>query len=367
MIQDNKRILAIDLARGIAVFFMILVHAMETLSTPEVCESTIGRIVDFLGESPAAPVFMCLMGVSFYFSRHTGCLFGIRRGVYILTLGYVLNLARYVLPAWILQNVPSMLRSGISEDMLDLHKLFLCLDILQFAGLAIIVMSIIRACSVNRYVLLFFAAFVAAISPQLWGLQLQINGLDRITDYLWGSRPATELSIGNWVGFPFFPWFSYVLMGMFLGQVLHDADNQPRVLKQAGFIGIIILTISLGIMLPQYNYQINDYYDSRTAYVLFASGIILFILYTCQLIIELLPKNPFFSILFNWSRNVNRIYIIQWILIAWTAYFWLGFHKRSLGESALCALSITILTHLVNVAIIAIKNRRIAAGTDMHK
>ncbi len=72
MSQDKTRLRAIDLARGLAVFFMILVHVLITYSAPDVEHSLFGEIVGFQGGPPAAPVFMALMGISFYYSKHTG-------------------------------------------------------------------------------------------------------------------------------------------------------------------------------------------------------------------------------------------------------------------------------------------------------
>jgi uncharacterized membrane protein len=66
--QEN-RLMSIDLARGLAVFFMIAVHTLDVFACQEVKNSVLGQIIEFLGGPPAAPVFMTLMGFSFIFSR----------------------------------------------------------------------------------------------------------------------------------------------------------------------------------------------------------------------------------------------------------------------------------------------------------
>ena len=65
MPDERARVYAINLARGLAVFYMVLVHVLITYATPTVTGSVFGTIVGFLGGPPAAPVFMALMGTSF--------------------------------------------------------------------------------------------------------------------------------------------------------------------------------------------------------------------------------------------------------------------------------------------------------------
>ena len=62
--QDNRvyRDGTADLLKGFAVLFMIQVHIMEQFATPDIFNSSIGKISMFLGGPPCAPVFMAVMG-----------------------------------------------------------------------------------------------------------------------------------------------------------------------------------------------------------------------------------------------------------------------------------------------------------------
>lgn len=68
-------------------------------------------------------------------------------------------------------------------------------------------------------------------------------------------------------------------------------------------------------------YHMGDYYHSKTGAVVMSAGIALLCLYLAQIMIEKLPANAFFKLLISWSRDVNRIYLIQWIMIMWGACF----------------------------------------------
>lgn len=65
MAETKQRLDAVDLARGLAVLFMILVHTLEVYAHPAVANSPFGETIKFFGGPPAAPVFMMLMGLFF--------------------------------------------------------------------------------------------------------------------------------------------------------------------------------------------------------------------------------------------------------------------------------------------------------------
>ena len=67
----RERVRAFDLAAGLAVFFMILVHVLWHWGAPDTWTSPIGQVISFLGGPTAAPVFMFLMGASLAFSSRT--------------------------------------------------------------------------------------------------------------------------------------------------------------------------------------------------------------------------------------------------------------------------------------------------------
>lgn len=58
----------LDVAKGLAVIFMVLVHVYEVYGG-SVEGTTFSHVVEFLGSPPAAPVFMFLLGVGVVYSR----------------------------------------------------------------------------------------------------------------------------------------------------------------------------------------------------------------------------------------------------------------------------------------------------------
>ena len=116
---EQARIKFFDFARGIAIFFMILQHAVIVFDKSSGYDSELGRALILLGTAPAAPVFMFIMGV-FFIHRHPGDMsYGIKRGLKIWALGYVLNLVRFCLPAMTLDTYGLVLEERLCKNGLS--------------------------------------------------------------------------------------------------------------------------------------------------------------------------------------------------------------------------------------------------------
>ena len=132
LIESRNKI--VDLLKGIAVLFMIQVHLVELFANPEVYNSKLGSISLFLGAAPVAPTFMIIMG--YFLSRSnksTNQL--IFRGILLFCLGMILNC---------LLNLNLLLSVSKGLLKLNIFPFIFGVDILQFAGLAIIFISLLE-------------------------------------------------------------------------------------------------------------------------------------------------------------------------------------------------------------------------------
>src|SRR5215510_4654490 len=100
-LASHERIRAFDLARGLAILFMIGVHVLWHWGAPETWISPVGQVISFLGGPTAAPVFMFLMGASLAFSSRSSFSSLAVRGLWLVWLGYLLNFLRGVIPAYL--------------------------------------------------------------------------------------------------------------------------------------------------------------------------------------------------------------------------------------------------------------------------
>jgi hypothetical protein len=339
------------------------VHTLEVFASQEVKNSVFGQIIEFLGGPPAAPVFMTLMGFSFIYSRKSELKPRLLRGFKIFLSGYILNILRGVIPFTLSTQLEMDIAKTFPLEKLNAYTILTTVDILQFAGVALIIMALIQEFKINKYVILFSAFLISMLSPFLCGFNINIPVIDQIFELFWGDQPIGFSFIDNKIAFPIFPWLSFPLLGMFLGDTIKNTNNQNRTFKHFGIGGIVVLLIGIAISYNNIEYHFNDYYHSRQGAMLFMCGFVVFWIYITKIAIDKLPMNKLFELLFKWSNGVTNIYFIQWIIIIWSIGF-LGINKSSFTTIIILILTFTFLSHFINEFIIFRQNKNIIKQTE---
>ena len=350
--KQNNRLLSIDLARGLAVLFMIAVHTLEVFANQEVKNSVFGQIIAFLGGPPAAPVFMTLMGFSFIYSSKSELKPKLFRGFKIFLSGYLLNILRGVIPFSLASYLNMDVVKTFPIEKFNEYTILTTVDILQFAGIALMIMSIIQALNINKYLILVSAFLISMISPFLWGIKIDVPIIDQVLELFWGDQPIEFSFIANKIAFPVFPWLTFPLLGMFLGETVKNSTDTNRIFNYFGLAGIVFVLIGGAISYNNFNYHFNDYYHSRQGAMLFMCGFVMGWLYLTKLVIDNIPTNSFFDLLFQWSKGVTNIYFIQWIIILWSIAFF-GINRSSFTTTILLILIFTGISHFTNLLIIS--------------
>lgn len=302
--MKSKRIEFIDLSRGLAILFMIMVHVLEEMSSGSVYDSWFGSVIEFLGGPPAAPVFMFLMGTSMMFSKKVYMKTNIIRGVKLLALAYFLNIIREVLPALAFNEYSSK----------ELTLAFWVIDILHFSGMAIIILSVIRKKLRHPVIWIGLGVLVAGISPLLWGNMSGNPILDWFLTLLWGTG-------GEAVAFPVFPWLSYPLFGMAFGYWLKETDNQKLYVNKSAIVGLCCLITGSILVATNYEFHIGDYWRTGPGGIIWITGFVLISLFLSNIFSTYYPKNTIKGILHYWSSHVTAFFVIHWIIIGWLSFF----------------------------------------------
>lgn len=352
-INKTQRLNSVDLARGFAVFFMICVHVLHVYSNPATQASVFGQVVEFLGGPPAAPVFMMLMGLSFAYSNKNDLRAGILRGLTVFASGYLLNLLRGFIPIIIAQYIDPTALNGMTPEQSDPLNELLIADILQFAGIALIIMAVLKKLNVSRIVLIGLAFILSMVSPFLWGSYTDIPVLSQLLDLFAGDKPLGGFA-ENMISFPVFPWLAFPLIGMAVGKTFTKASDLGKSHRQIGIMGTIIMIIGLAVVFTNPEYHFNDYYHSRQGFMIFMIGFVLLWLYICHLLASIRGARKIFGLLYNWSKNVTSIYFIQWILIAWCIAIF-DMNSSSLLGTLLIMLFMMIASDLINIVYIKVR------------
>jgi len=313
-LPNIKRQTEIDLVRGLAVLFMILVHASSEFLDESYNNTIFAKVIDFFGCVPAAPVFMFVMGVGFIYSKNQDPKKLIKRGLFIFAGGYMLNFFRGFLPQIIGNNL-----GFYSIPFNQLKQYLLAVDILQFAGLAMIVVSLLRFLRISPAFYPLFAIAAGIASPYLWGITSSNPVLKFLCLVAFGGQAYTF--------HPLFSWIFYPLMGAFFGWLLIRAKNKNKFYLASGIISILIAcaafiyfyffnsAIDFGILSGKiYNY----FHHGILSNIIFCSSIVWWIS-VWNFLTAILPQFIKKRLIF-WSKSVTVIYVIHWLLIGWCEY-----------------------------------------------
>lgn len=339
MKPNNNRILAIDLGRGMSVIMMMCVHTLWIYADKETqMDSWLGHLVHFIGKG--TPMFLITMGISFTLSRSQSATASFKRGLWILAAAYLMNLLKFIVPIVVFDAMPeSFIQAyGWTPPLQLQNYMFLLLtgDILQMAGVSLLFLGFIYAYSPNKYWILALAFAIAFASPYVRGLQLGVPGLDYICDLLWGKDYN--------VYFPVFPWMSFILLGMFLGQCYKEKGHDEAFLFRMFLPLGIGLTLVGGLLCYlDFAWHFADFFHLGFGGTLYLMGINLLLFWVINLLVVSVKPNIIFDFLYYCSKHVTSLYVIQWVLVCW-GMMAIGFMEQGVGMVLLLMPIVIVLS-----------------------
>ena len=273
----------------------------------------------------------------------------IRRGIIIFGLGYLLNFLRGTLPVI----VGVMLGNITLEDMSITSPFYYMLeiDILQFAGLAFIVLALVRRFIKKPAFIVILGCVIALIGDIISKLTAGWAPLDYLFQLLWGTADYTF--------FPLLPWISFGLFGLAFGNGwLNSKDNNKFYMRSVCY-GIASIIIGFIISYTSDELLISDFFARSFMHGVIPSSVIFLIagfipiwLALYHVLAAKIPENNFFKRLSNWSKSVTPFYCLQWIIIGWlTVFIWdlevLAVIIFTLGIIVLTEISLTIYKGII--------------------
>lgn len=302
------RVRAFDLARGLAVLFMIGVHVLWHWGAPDTWTSPIGQVISLLGGPTAAPVFMFLMGASLAFSSRTSFRSLAVRGLWLLWLGYLLNFLRGVIPAYLGLSAGVVTPEEIAP--FTLPWLATTVDVHHMAGLSLIALAALRMATRPGWPWLAAAAGVVIAGPFLRGLEFGSPLLDAPLTPILGGAPNVYYAVVPWIAFP--------LVGAVFGSLVARAPDRARVFRWAALAGIVLCAAGIGLFLVSpSSFDVNTYWRMPPSYFVAITGLVLVWLFACDLAVRYIPANRAFDFLYGWSGRVIAIYFTHWLIVGW--------------------------------------------------
>lgn len=350
MSNASKRLLTIDVGRGLAVYLLVLIHALWMYGDATAQEeSTIGLLIQVLGKNTAA--FMMLMGLSLAISQTKTVTAYVMRGLGLMLIGYSMNALKFLVPIQVFGNMPENFIEayGWSSPLNTSQLIYLLLtgDILQMAGLTLVIFAFTQAFSANKYWFLLIAFLLSALSGVMRGYRIDITGFDYVLDLLWGKHFN--------VFFPVFPWASCIFVGVFFGRWFLELDRNESQLYWRMFL-ISPVAIGVGWWLCQVNpeYHYRDFFHTGPGGMLFMIGVNLPLFILIYSLIQLKPDAFWVKALQYASVRVTSFYVIQWVLVCWgMGYF--GYHQLSIQQVLMTVPLLMLATLLVLMVYTKIK------------
>jgi uncharacterized membrane protein len=341
-IQGRQPVRAFDLAAGLAVFFMILVHVLWHWGAPETWSTPIGLLISFAAGPTAAPVFAFLMGASLGAAKRTSFATMAARGLWLVFLGYVLNLLRGVIPASL-----GLATGFISQDEIAPFTpwwLLTTVDLHAMVGLSLVLIAALRAWVRPGWIWIAIAAAVVLVAPWLRTVTFGTAVLDApLTPFL-GSAPNVYYAV--------VPWVCYPLVGAVFGATIVRSSDRPRTFRRAAVVGIGLVAGGIVlIVVQQPSFDVFTYWRGPASFVVAIFGIILLWLAVCDAVTRRAAIDRRLGIIYGWSDRVIAMYFSHWILVGWGVAL-VGFRKLELLPVLIAmAVAVIVTTYASRLAV----------------
>lgn len=353
MEQQNKRILTLDLIKGVSVIGMIIIHTLLVYANVKSqYETAIGSFIVFLGRGTS--IFLICMGITFMTSTHQSLKSALKRGALLVFAGLFMNFMKFMIPV-IFNFAPDNFiqkygwNAPIEQQYIYLVQLG---DILQLAGMSLLFVGFIRKYVKNKYVMLAIGLFVALISREVSGINLDYPVINYVLDLLFNTDyPA-------YVYFPVFPWMAFIIIGMFFGKWFQELNyNIKQIFKNMLYVGLLFIAIGAPLVFLYGDYNYNGFYHMGPGGVIYFAGWTLLFLWLINTITSKVKENGFMRVLKYCSRNLTSMYMIQWILISWGKGIF-GYRQHSIGYVMVLIVMYIILTFFVQTLVDIVRKKK---------
>lgn len=339
----KERVRAFDLGRGISVLLMVLVHSLWMYGDrPTQFHSTFGTIVHLIGRGTA--MFLVAMGFSFMVDRAPSVRAAVRRGLVTLGIGYGMNALKFIVPTLIFRTMPASFLAAYGwEGSIGFSEYVYLLrtgDILQLAGIALLLMGFVRTFLTDARATLALAIGIALASGPLRGASTGPAFVSPFVDLLWGDTYS--------VFFPFFPWASVIVLGMHLGIVHRTmSDDLDRYFRYVLRLGLVAWALGAGLVAYDPRYHFNDFFHLGPGGAFELGGVACVLFWLARRLEPMFASGPHAVLVDYCSRHVTSLYVIHWVLICWGMGI-VGYQTRSAIFVGLAAPVVLVATLAVD-------------------
>jgi len=337
-IAGRDRIRAFDLAAGLAVFFMILVHVLWHWGRPETWTTPIGEAISYAAGPTAAPVFVFLMGVSLGAARQARAHPLVVRGLWLLFLGYVLNFLRGVIPG----SLGTAAGVVTPEQIWPYTPWWLAttVDLHHVVGLSLVAIALLRSRIQPSAIWLVLAGVLVFVAPWLRTVQFGTPLLDAPLTPVLSSAPNVYYAVA--------PWLAYPLAGAVFGSAIARSPDRTRFFRRGALLGVGLLVVGGAMILAtRPSFDVFTYWRQPPAFTVAIMGIVLVWLALCDALTRIPAVHGRLGVVYGWSDRVIAMYFAHWVIVGWGAGV-VGFRALGLVPVLLAMAMAVVLTSLLS-------------------
>ncbi len=302
----------LDIGKAIPILCLPFVHCIIECCTDEQLLGGIPFLFDsVIGGPMSAPMFLFCMGATIHFGRaHTPEKLA-RRGVYLILIGFLLNICRFFIPYMIGYGW-----TGDKEQFLTplVYRVF-GNDVLQFAGLAMLVMALFVWIRLPAAGMLAVALAMSVTGTFVRGIDLGNDTLNIAGGWLIGTVNEADLVISD---FPILNWLIVPVAGYVFGGILRGVQDKHRFYLRFSPICLLVAVIAMAIGIHgeygMFGEGQNAYYHISTLDVLICIALTLGLLGVYDALTAVLPQKIMDFLTYT-SQNITKFYCVHWVFV----------------------------------------------------
>jgi hypothetical protein len=331
----RERVRAFDLAAGLAVFFMILVHVLWHWGKPDTWTTPVGEAISYAAGPTAAPVFAFLLGASFGAAPRTTFGSMAARGLWLLVLGYVLNLLRGVIPATL-----GLAAGVVTTAQIEPYTqwwLGTTVDLHQMIGISLVAVAALRTRLEPNWAWVGLAGVLVLIAPPIRTFTAGTPLLDAPLTPILGHAQNVYYAV--------IPWLMFPLGGAVFGRAMARTRDRGRLFVRAAGLGVVLLVVGVGLIAWQRpGFDVFTYWRMPIALAVPVYGVVLVWLGLCAVVTRIPAIDRRLGIVYGWSDRVIAMYFAHWIIVGWGVGL-VGFRDLDLIPVLLAMAAAVVATH----------------------
>lgn len=351
----RERFEEFDIGRALAILGLPVVHVLEEADILGMLpEGFLDAHIFLLAASAfGAPLFMACMGGNMVFSRHATPAALARRGVELLIMGILLNVARFGVPDLVFGTIAGGNYDGLSWWPYELAG---C-DIYDFAGLCFLAFALFKKLRLSPAQILAAAALCLVVGAYLlpaFFANPEMTVVTRLLGRLFWVNEASCFPLLTWLIFPacgyaFGSWFS----------ALPSDDERTRRLRRMLLPAAVVFIATAGGValcgldpLIVYASPANSYITDVPNVLMVASSLVL-VAYLLHVAATRLQGTRLLGWFVRVSKGIIPYYVAQWVIVGWLelAMEDLGLYQvYTLNEATYWLLSAAIILASLQLA-----------------